>query len=46
MYTISTSLEIYALALEMLGDGIGYPLLPKDLVAKEINALDAEYNLI
>jgi secreted Zn-dependent insulinase-like peptidase len=45
MYTISTSLEIFALALEMLGDGVGFPLLPKDLVAKEIDALDAEYSL-
>ncbi|OXA58409.1 Nardilysin [Folsomia candida] len=45
VYTVSTSLEIFSLALEMLSDGVGYPLLPRDLVAKEMDALDSEFSL-
>ncbi|ODM95498.1 Nardilysin [Orchesella cincta] len=41
----STPPMIFPLAVEMLGDMVGFPLFPIDLVTAELEALDSEYSM-
>ncbi len=44
-FTVSSSYKLFPLAVEILGDMVGFPLFPNTLVAAELEALDSEYSL-
>ncbi|CAL8072021.1 unnamed protein product [Orchesella dallaii] len=44
-FVTSASFRLFPLAVEILGDMVGFPLFPNSLVAAELEALDSEYSL-
>lgn len=44
-FMVASTYQLFPLAVEMLGDMVGFPSFPNALVAAELEALDSEYSL-